>query len=812
MANNNNITNRSAIQTDRLSLYNDLQNKCHVPDASSSRISNVTAVFRGMSYDLAQIKESVDKSGCTPALITIYTDVLEIPDNTNLVIGSTNLVIYARCIESSSASIFMDNQHNASNACIVFADEIKGDIKVIATTKGKEQISTFNITQENISQGIIINFVNSVPACTALNRQQGIGMEMNADMSAYLNNSFIFGTLLYDDKPALALSILLWVKSWAAQSEQTSELFYRSATLATLLCSQINASSNGAVFVPYLTAGIYTSLAAAYVEEASQYENKLFQLSVQKQLTDENIAMIKTMIGNSDSEIKYIYELQKQAQSNYDNAVKAEQNAQSNFDNQNDKINNIAINFRDIGIPEYEEEQIAKAVIELLKAVVTFATGIAAMVLGDEAAAPAAAEGAANSAKAISTAAITASDIAKNAKELAATMKQLKKMIEAMKKIYELAKAIKEASDNIESATKQMGTVDRMKDTTDDADLSAADGWSIYQLQADAILQGAVDKKIQYAKDYKQAIDILVIYGQSLSASQLAVIKTSQEAAALNFRLQYANQKKDDLEKLSENLTAGEKPTLELMQQLFLKNLDCKSSLFSALKLYQASYFYWALSQSSINPQIIDSVDNIGSGIYDITNIAMDTAAALDHFNPSPQPMENILVVIDNEDVLSSLRATGKATWSLPLDNPEFECLDRVRLTTIRVWIEGISLTSQNDSVFITISTDGNYLDRYNDVNYQFNSKQLTRTFKYRVAKNGENQAWIFDDGTIGIIQIDGKVDTEVEYAYFEPTPFSEWTIALPKKDKNNPSIDYSHISKVTMYFEGSAIGTPNKK
>ena len=88
---------------------------------------------------------------------------------------------------------------------------------------------------------------------------------------AVLNNSFIFGSLLYDQQQNLALSIFLWVKGWAAQGDQFEELFYRSSSLATLLSSQVNAEANGAVFVPYLTATVYTSLANAFAADAAKY-------------------------------------------------------------------------------------------------------------------------------------------------------------------------------------------------------------------------------------------------------------------------------------------------------------------------------------------------------------------------------------------------------------------------------------------------------------------------------------------------------------------------------------------------------------
>ena len=185
-----------------------------------------------------------------------------------------------------------------------------------------------------MAPGISIGIADGIPVSQILQLNQGIGFSLSDDMQLYLNNAFIFGSLLYDQNPDLALSILLWVKDWAAQSNRMEELFYRSTSLATLLNSQLNAEANGAVFVPYLTANVYTSLANAYATDAAKYESDYRQLSTQKILTEENIAMANTMVVNSESEIQYVNALLQQANDNYNKAVSAANNAQLNFNNQ----------------------------------------------------------------------------------------------------------------------------------------------------------------------------------------------------------------------------------------------------------------------------------------------------------------------------------------------------------------------------------------------------------------------------------------------------------------------------------------------
>ena len=800
------VMNQSVQFTDWSSYYGNLQKKGKIPNASCAIINQDNAVFRNLYLNLANIKEQIRTSGYFPTRTTIYTDVLRIDSFTSILLESSGMVIYARRIEcSDDVSILLDYQKTDTAQLIVFASEMVGTLTVSAIKKNTKEPVLFEINQKNVSPGISINKLNNEPGTTKLSLEQGMGFQLPYDMTMYLNNAFIYGSILYDQNQALALSMLLWTKGWAAQRTETEELFYRSTSLATLLSAEINAKSNGAVFVPYLTSSIYTNLAEAFSKEASKYENDYMHLSTQKVVTAENLAIAKTMTANSQSEIDYINALLKQASDNYDNAVAATNRAQLNFVKQQIKVNDVAADFEQIGIPDYQREQIIKAVVSLVTAVITFGAGIAMTAAGDPAAGPAATKGAVDSVKAVADAAETAKDVAETATSLGKSMESLKKLVEVLKKVYELSKAVKEVASNISTAKGQIKVIQEMKDTTDGADLSATEGWEIYKIQADNTLKDPIDKGIGYAAKYKEELDILVVYGQSLSASQLAVIKAGQEMASITFQLHYAQEKQANFQKLVDELKIGDKFEDKMMMQFYQKYTDSKSSLFAALKSYQASYYYWSFKKSLVQPKIIDSVNDLDAGIKDITKISMDMANALNQFNPPPQTMSNILFEITDDSVIKELQETGKTTWILPLDNMEFEGLNRVRLSTIRVWLEGISLKPHADSVYVNITTAGNYLDRFDKQNYQFGSKELSRAFKYRIADKGQNHDWEFDNGTFGIVQVDGSVDKEVAYAYFQPTPFSEWSISLTS---NNTGVDFSKVTKITMYFEGSAIGS----
>ena len=128
--------------------------------------------------------------------------------------------------------------------------------------------------------------------------------------------------------------------------------------------------------------------------------------------------------------------------------------------------------------------------------------------------------------------------------------------------------------------------------------------------------------------------------------------------------------------------------------------------------------------------------------------------------------------------------------------------MDRVRLTIVRVGSRdargGCRLRRGN------LHHQSGELPRpFSGTPYQFTAQPLQRGFKYRVsAQNEGNYDHIFANGTYGYIEIDGAVDQEVSYAYFEPTPFSEWQIKVANA---GAGLDLSGVTRIVMEFAGSA-------
>jgi hypothetical protein len=332
------------------------------------------------------------------------------------------------------------------------------------------------------------------------------------------------------------------------------------------------------------------------------------------------------------------------------------------------------------------------------------------------------------------------------------------------------------------------------------SELTATYEWEIFKLTTAEAMKDPVEQGVGYASELQTAVGTLAIHGQSVVAAKLAAITTGQQYANALLQRELARQQQKNLDEYVEQLQAGQAPAAELMQQLYQRYVDTKSSLYAALLGYRAAYAYWALQPSRIQPRIVDSVDAWDTGLRDLTSISLDNATALHRFKPQPQKLVSKRIVVDDPKVLAELRSERRATWNIPLDLPALAGFDRVRLNRVRIWLQGAK-PDASGSVTMVVSTAGSYLDRRNGTRYQFAAHPLERQLQYRVSKAMQTGPdWRFDDGTYGTIEVDGVVDEEVRYAYFEPTPFAQWALRLGK----GSTVDVSAVTRITMEVSGS--------
>jgi hypothetical protein len=781
--------------------YAGLLARANVPDPSYTVIDEHHAVFQAMYLDLADIKVQLSRAGVYPPLITIVADVLNIPAGSGVWLTSGVLQIQARRVQvEEQLRVTLDYRTSTTAGLLLYCAELKGAVQAVAVRSGMPP-EIFVLDAVVPTGGVHVRCVDGRPTRSDVSWAQGVPTELPDWFERAMRTEFVIGSLLYDAHRELAISQFGWLKSWTGYTPSLLGLFLQSSALLALLTARVKATANGTTFVPYLSRTVYGDLAKAYVDEARQYEADFRALQTQRVVDDHFLALAKSLLANKTYESRYAVELLDQARRNFDHAVAASDEAERTLSDAQLKASLVKIDFELVGVPAWRREQIAKAVIEIGTAVVTFAVGIGAMFAGDPAGGGAAAGGAIEAAKSAEKAAKTGSEIARLAKQLAETMEKLKQVGEVLAKVAELAKAVIAVAGDLDHAESYVAKMREMSAELGGADLTATYDWQIYQQAADASLADPVKEGIEFAEALKLAVDAVAVYGQARAAAQVAVIDAGQRYAVVSLQQQLARRQQAELQAYVDALDRGAVAPAALLQRFYELYLNAKTGLFTAAQGYRDSYYYWALQPSVINPSIIDGVDGLDTGLKDLTNMVMDNRSALEHFDPPPQKMTDKLFFVDDARVVSALAADGEARWVLPADAAGFTRFDRVRLTCVRIWLEGAQLPD-GGTVDVRMATQGNYLDRFGGKSYQFTSKPLVRDFQYRVTRTDDGSvAWIFPNGTYGYIEVDGVVDEEVSYAYFQPTPFAEWHVKV-----TGDGLDLTGLTRVVMQFAGSVI------
>lgn len=785
--------------------YQTLAENGNVPNASKTTYSSdgVNAIFRGNYLELSEIQTELEAKGTTYDIVTIYTDILNVSKALTWKLSGTALVIYARSIQietGGSLDVTLDFSTSDQDANFaVFGSEINATISAHASFSDASKNQTFTIQSSNISPGVRVHCSDGTAELSALSLEDGFPMTITQEEENYLSNSFILGALCSDEYPEVAVSILQWVNAWAGASSSTnaddlSQTFYQSGTLASLINAQVIAKRSGRTYVPCLSTSVYKKLITDMAAALSGYEQTYIELFTATTLDQAFISNAQTMQGIYTNEKANYENLLSQAQSDYSEATSAESIAEVNFQSQQIKADELKTMLKDAGIPNGIKQQKIDAAFKITKALAEFGVGIAGMVFGQEETAPEAVKGGLEAVKAVEE----TSDLAKAMEALKVTIEMLNKGYTAANDIYEASKSISDPSNPIDPSSSGVSKL-----ANGDANNSIA-AWDVFIEQAKEALKPLIKDYFEYADKYQASLKDLATYGKALASCQLAVIKASQDVVALQVRVAYAEKNIEAIKKMVGKLTVDGDNLLRMQQLFYHQYLNTKLTLFTVLKAYEATYYYWALQKSSINATLTD-LKSISKGLNYVVDLDLDTYESLLSFGTNrPQEMDLLPITITDTEVIGELQANKKTKWILDLNQPEFAGYNRVRIDKVRIWIDGEGVYTSDGTISVGMKTSGNYEDRKKSDTYHFNSIPIDETFSYRVSQDkGPHTSYDFSGGWYGTVIIDGSAAPGTKNDFFEPTPFSEWSIDL---SNSNNHMDFSKITKIRMEVSGSAI------
>ena len=870
------------------SFYNSLKEEAVIPSTPAASIDNQNAIFHEMYVNLAEVQSQLLKSSKNPLRTVIYCDVLNVPDGMKWTVNGNTLMIVARQIYwGKSSAINLDFRNNNAGALVVYADKHNGSGKYIIVSDPTNTTEIVNTDDYN-SEGYLIKLKDKNVQKIEMKYDQGINDLVQDHFKVYLNESFLYGSVLFNLNENVALDIHSWVTKWARESLGLSGLFYRSAASSTILQSRINAKSKGARFVPRLSKTIYEQLSTVFVAAAQQYEDSYQKFIVGGKLTSQNLELAKTLKDNKQYESDYSKNLLSQALVNFQRARRTQLVAQYAFNAEQLKADIIKNRFENEGVRKYVRDAILKAILGMVMSIATVVAAVASMAAGNvggstaSAGAASAAAGAASDAAdalqvatdievdalvesvnaasaaaqaaedgrsvmrsaaafrdatAAARAAAEASQAAGAAAELAAateatakaakavlrlenltkSLKNLKEIIEILQKsvlasftIFNKASSLAKGGPDTSATDKEYSNLKELLSKNTNTTLSPSEAWDAFLIEFDLSMEFAINaddgKGIDFAADYKAQVHRLAIFGKSLAKAQEGVIQTSNKISAILLQRGLLHQQNKRLEQYVNNVSTSEAEFVDMQQIFYGRLLDMKGNLFSALQNYKDTYYYWALKESVIQPSILSSVKDIGTGIEDIAKIKIDQESAFKSFSPAPGPFQRKEIKITDQETLASLKNNHSVTIPVGVESNVFKNLERVRFDNIQVWLDGAS--HENDVITIDIVCSGVFVDTYKGKHMSFISEPLEEKFQYRTFKESEKREdpdfWLNNNTVKAFSEHDARITDEMKFAYAMPTPFTEWTIDVdPKK---NDGVSLENLNAIIIIVEGSAI------
>lgn len=395
---------------------------------------------------------------------------------------------------------------------------------------------------------------------------------------------------------------------------------------------------------------------------------------------------------------------------------------------------------------------------------------------------------------------------------------QLAKTPEALEKAKNLVTNIKSVTGIIDSVTKTISGISQLTNDVKSAIKfqkvsEAMDGfnfniptlnesnlaWDLMITEIRSNLRYADSLGIKGARQYLWSLKKQVLLGKAINITQLNFAHEQAKLVDLLLTNNVTTNQQQRLNTAVEGYQLDSDSFDSVERELSRVLMHFKRPMYVALSNYVQAYEYWALKPSEITPSLNKSYLDYQ---FDLASIESEYVNALSSFQPAPQDFTIDNYTISSPEQLESFANTGELNFTIPLEQVQLCAFDRVRLSTVRVFLEGENLP-YGKQLNLRVSSSGNYADRYENQDYQFSSNPVSRAFYYRL-----------DDPTTNDVSIitDGSVANKFEYAYFQPTPFSSWNITLNNFDKTDQTNNQylKDIEQIRVEFLGSGIPNGN--
>ena len=743
--------------TDR---YSDLAQRYRIPPLTDD-VGQEKTVIRRMTVDLPTLLvelqgRSVDNAPLRPRKIIILCDVLTMGRQAGErpMTPDAHLLIFSRRVDVSGPARLVVN---ANRSVTWYANEWSGSLRLVANDPQADTIPEMDVTSLR-GFGFLVRAGGGTMSKSDL-ANFGL-MREGGDLATWLENTFLYASAEADEHPGSAPPMLQWIRRATASWPEMQQLYLQASAL---LCSVPNRPANAA-FVPWLSKEVYDQETRAFIDAARQYEANYDAFHAANAALDQQARYAQLMLDNFKDTETVARKIATQIQANLDEEEGAVAVYQTKVTEQQFLIKRAELAFQQ-GIARYQAEKKLEFGLQIAGAVVSLgvAAGSAAVGVPDTAALSALG---------------SAVKAGKTTKEAAETLEKLGKLGEQLAKMYESLKTIMEAARRLQSLSELSSMV--VTEATAGTDTDNA-SWDIFRDRVVELVQPAIDEKIEGAVDYKLALTSLAVYAKALNQSKASYITTARELARqLLQQAALARQAARMTDYIAE-LKAGQQPNEEMMRWLLQRYNTVKRWLLIALQHHNDAYRYWALQEPAT---ALTFSSRVGEMCEAYAGIVRGEAEALETFQPPPQDFQNYRVEVTDPAAVSAFIAARRITVEVTPDHKTFARRERVRLRYLRVWLEGARAT---DSIRVSITGSGAYRDRFRGRTMNFvTAWPLELTFEYAAPRE---------------ILMDAGFASQYRASYFEPTPFTSWTIAV-----EDPAVTLTAISKIVLEFAGTAI------
>ncbi|MGR6871116.1 hypothetical protein ACU6U9_02140 [Pseudomonas sp. HK3] len=728
--------------------------------------------------NLSDVISNVKSRSTAPAIIVVVADTLEVKNNFFMSMKNQTVYIYARkIIGEGSGTFLVDTSTGASGGVAVYADEIETNLLVGARLSGSN-IEFTKVSPTSTSDGRFIFASSDVNTLVKTTVSIAGMMDIASDrLTEIFEKTFDVAASVFDQNSTLSRAMLTrneaalrGVPTFMADNVFLENLYLQTANLKQF----VDFSALSPNYVPELDANLYQDTYVAYLNAMEAYRTQY------DRFVDRSV------------DISARKDAANLMQVNLVDAVAAEtatmNRSQQQVDHFRNTLDDLRIQFRDqdllvttarfkfeAGIAKYKLQQEIALVIGILET----------MVEGSIAIGSSAASG--NPAGVIEY----ASSIPSTSQDLSSIKEKLASIGDLLQRVQEMANNVDDLSSKVNSSVDAQEIADALASfnlVVPSLD-AANDVWELFLNEIRNELQLAIDEGIEGSSEFLATLETLVIYGKSITATEVSLMQELSRLIDLKIAAEVNSRHLDRMNLLIDQIEQDAGAVDEL-ETLFFRSLTAlKRPMFVAITKFTAAFEYWSLKESQVRPSLNKTYEQYR---LDLALLQEQYNDALSSFQPRPQDFNLTNIVVTEPVLLNDFKDNGEMSFNVDLSHPSFIHFDRVRLNQLRVVLQGSQLP-EDISYFIDIESNGEYQDRFEDTEYTFNSEQLFRFFGYEYLNNQTNDYRVI---------IEGAVADDFKFAYFEPTPFTTWSISLRNADDFNLDM----IESIRFEFKGTAI------